>query len=52
MVRQAKVVYEEAGFKYLKTIQVPEEAEPEFLMRIERTDVLNQRTTSARPISQ
>ena len=32
--------YEKAGFKYLKTIQVPGEPEPEHLMRIESADVL------------
>jgi len=32
--------YEKAGFRYLKTIQLPDEPEPEYLMRIERGDVL------------
>jgi len=32
--------YEKAGFTYLKTIRVPDEDEPEFLMRISRADVL------------
>jgi len=32
--RVAVRAYEKAGFKYLKTIQVPGEDEPEYLMRI------------------
>ncbi len=32
--------YEKAGFKYLKTIQVPDEPQPEYLMRIAREGVL------------
>ncbi|MBI4642138.1 MAG: GNAT family N-acetyltransferase [Candidatus Tectomicrobia bacterium] len=34
--------YEKAGFSYLKTIQIPDEEEPEYLMRIERADILDQ----------
>ncbi len=33
-------VYENAGFKYLKTIQIPEEEEPEYLMEIKRRNHL------------
>ncbi|HBY97813.1 MAG TPA: hypothetical protein DEP84_28380 [Chloroflexi bacterium] len=32
--------YEKAGFRYLKTVQLPDEEEPESLMRIAREDVL------------
>ena len=32
--------YERAGFRYLKTIQVPREPEPEYLMKISREEVL------------
>lgn len=32
--------YEKAGFRYFKTIQVPGEPEPEYLMRIGREEVL------------
>jgi aminoglycoside 6'-N-acetyltransferase len=31
--------YEKAGFKYLKTIQLPNESEPEYLMRITRLEI-------------
>ncbi len=31
--------YEKAGFKYFKTIQVPDEDEPEYLMRIYKNEV-------------
>jgi len=31
--------YEKAGFKYLKTIQVPDEEEPEYLMRLYKKDL-------------
>ncbi len=31
--------YEKAGFKYLKTIRVPDEEEPEYLMRITKGEV-------------
>jgi RimJ/RimL family protein N-acetyltransferase len=34
--------YEKAGFRYLKTIQVPDEPEPEYLMRITRAAALGQ----------
>jgi len=33
--------YERAGFSYLKTIQVPGEEEPEYLMRVDRSDILD-----------
>ena len=33
-------VYENAGFRYLKTIQIPEEEEPEYLMEIKRRNYL------------
>jgi len=32
--------YEKAGFRYLKTVRVPGEPEPEYLMRIARADVV------------
>ncbi len=32
--------YEKAGFRYLKTIDVPDEDEPEYLMRIWRAEVV------------
>jgi RimJ/RimL family protein N-acetyltransferase len=32
--------YENAGFRYLKTIQIPEEEEPEYLMEIKRRNHL------------
>ena len=31
--------YEKAGFRYLKTVQIPTEAHPSYLMRIERADL-------------
>ncbi len=31
--------YKKAGFKYLKTIQIPDEDEPEYLMEIKKTGV-------------
>ncbi len=31
--------YEKAGFRYLKTISVPSESEPEYLMRISRSEL-------------
>jgi len=31
--------YEKAGFKYLKTIQVPDEDEPEYLMRLYKNEL-------------
>jgi RimJ/RimL family protein N-acetyltransferase len=31
--------YEKAGFTYLKTVQIPNEEEPEYLMRIAREDL-------------
>ena len=31
--------YEKAGFRYLKTVQVPDEPEPEYLMRLTRLEV-------------
>ena len=34
--RVAIRAYEKAGFTYLKTVQVPDEEEPEYLMRISR----------------
>lgn len=33
--------YEKVGFKYFKTIQVPKEPEPEYLMRLDKKDLLN-----------
>lgn len=44
--RAAIRAYEKAGFKYLKTISIPGELEPEYLMRIGR-DELDE--TAARP---
>jgi aminoglycoside 6'-N-acetyltransferase len=38
--------YEKAGFRYLKTIQVPGEPEPEALLRITRDDALAPAITS------
>ena len=35
--------YRKAGFRYLKTIQVPDESSPEYLMRIAREDVSGDR---------
>lgn len=32
--------YEKAGFKYLKTIQIPDEKEPEYLMKISKNDLI------------
>jgi aminoglycoside 6'-N-acetyltransferase len=32
--------YEKVGFKYVKTIQVDDEDEPEYIMRIDRNDIL------------
>jgi RimJ/RimL family protein N-acetyltransferase len=34
--------YEKAGFRYLKTIQVPDEPKPEYLMRITRAESMSQ----------
>jgi len=31
--------YEKAGFRYVKTIQVPDETEPEYIMELLRTDM-------------
>lgn len=33
-------VYRKAGFKYLKTIQVPDEDEPEYLMRLDKNELV------------
>lgn len=33
--------YEKAGFKYLKTIQVTDEDEPEYLMRLNKNELVN-----------
>jgi aminoglycoside 6'-N-acetyltransferase len=33
--------YEKAGFRHLKSVQVPGEAEPEYLMRITRAETLS-----------
>jgi len=38
--RAAIRTYEKAGFTYLKTVQIPDEEEPEYLMRIAREDLL------------
>ncbi|HLZ72359.1 MAG TPA: GNAT family N-acetyltransferase [Dehalococcoidia bacterium] len=35
--------YEKAGFRYLKSVRVPGEAEPEYLMRITRAEALHDR---------
>lgn len=32
--------YEKAGFRYLKTVEVTEEDQPEYLMRVTRDDFL------------
>jgi RimJ/RimL family protein N-acetyltransferase len=40
--------YEKAGFRYLKTIKVPDEPEPEHLMRIGREDVMKDASSSGR----
>jgi aminoglycoside 6'-N-acetyltransferase len=37
--RAAIRAYEKAGFTYLKTVQIPDEEEPEYLMRIARVDL-------------
>ncbi len=39
--RAAIRAYEKAGFRYLKTIQVPDEPQPEYLMRTGREDVVD-----------
>lgn len=40
--RAAIRAYEKAGFTYLKIIRVPGEPEPEYLMRLSRSDLLEQ----------
>lgn len=47
--RVAIRAYEKAGFRYIKTIRIPDEPEPEYLMRVDRTnsDVEPNRSLSA-----
>lgn len=45
--RSAIRAYGKAGFRYLKTIQVPGEPEPEYLMWIERSAVMGRATDDA-----
>ena len=41
--------YEKAGFKYLKTVSIPGELEPEYLMRIGREDCMTRHAMSDSP---
>lgn len=45
--RAAIRAYEKAGFRYLKTISIPDELEPEYLMRIGRDELDEQAARSA-----
>ena len=37
--RAAIRAYEKAGFTYLKTVEIPDEDDPEYLMRLARADL-------------
>jgi RimJ/RimL family protein N-acetyltransferase len=42
--RAAIRAYEKAGFTYLKTVEIPDEDDPEYLMRLARDDLAGERS--------